>query len=54
MMTHKLSVRRLLAKLIDKNETLMDLPVNNTYADIGTIALFMGLARWSTLQQVHS
>ncbi len=41
MMTHKLSVRRPLANLIEKNESLMVLLENNVYADIGTNTLFI-------------
>ena len=43
MMTHKLSVRRLLANLIEQDETLVVFPKNQ---DIGTIALFIQ-ARWN-------
>ena len=46
MMTHKLSVRRLLARLIEEKETLMILPENNVYADMGTNVLFIQ-AIWS-------
>ncbi len=41
MMTHKLSVRRLLANLIEQDESLVVVPENNVYADIGTLALFI-------------
>ena len=48
MMTHKLSVRRPLAKLIDKDEILVMLPENNVYADIGTLDLFIKAAQKPT------